>query len=319
MTPNLRAALFALLAFAIFAGHDVVVKLLGALYSPVQIVFFGALFAFPLATLMMLRDKTHGTLIPVHPWWLALRTGAAVLTALSAFYAFSVLPLAQVYAIIFATPLFITLLSVPLLGERVGPHRAGAVISGLAGVLVVLRPGTEALTLGHLAALCTAGCGALASVIVRKVGRDERPVVLLLLPMMANVILMGAMLGFVYKPMPAGHLGMLAVIAVLSWFAGRLMVAAYSSGEAAVVAPMQYSQILWASAYGWLIFDERIDRWTAIGAGIIIASGVYIVWREGRGGHSVNRPVLRARPRPETGTNPRSISSILRGIDGRRP
>lgn len=311
MNDNLRAVMFALTAFALFSLHDVVVKVLGGQYSPVQIVFFSVLFSFPLATISLMRDATPGTLRPRHPFWMGVRTIAAVFTGLSAFYAFSVLPLAQTYAIIFATPLFITLLSVPVLGEKVGLHRGAAVLVGLAGVMVVLRPGATELTLGHLAALIAAASGAIASVIVRKIGRHERPVVLLLYPMMANFVLMGAAVGFVYEPMPLQHMGLLAVIAILAWLATRLMIGAYSVGEAAIVAPMQYSQIIWASLYGWLFFSESVDLGTAIGAGVIIASGLYIVMRESRANVSANTPVLRTRSRPETGTSLR-ISPFVR-------
>ena len=139
--PGLSGALFALAAFGLFATHDVVVKTLGAYYAPFQIIFFSVLFSFPLATLMLMRDPTSGHLRPVHPWWTALRTAAAVLTGFSAFYAFSVLPLAQVYAILFSAPLLITVLAIPVLGERVGLHRWAAVCVGLAGVNRTHRPG----------------------------------------------------------------------------------------------------------------------------------------------------------------------------------
>ncbi|MEM7711835.1 MAG: DMT family transporter, partial [Pseudomonadota bacterium] len=87
------------------------------------------------------------------------------------------------------------------------------------------------------------------------------------------------------------------------------LIVAYRRTEAALVAPMQYSQILWAALYGWLFFDETVDGGTALGAGIIIASGLYIVLRESRG-RSTNAPVLRTRSRAETGTSPR-ISPML--------
>ena len=116
---NLKGALFALIAFGIFATHDVIIKVLGGGYSPIQIVFFSVLFSFPLATLYLLRDTTSDTLLPKHPYWMAARTFAAVLTGFSAFYAFSTLPLAQVYAIVFASPLLITILAIPVLGEVV--------------------------------------------------------------------------------------------------------------------------------------------------------------------------------------------------------
>ena len=316
MSPNARGALLALLAFGIFATHDVFIKVLGGTYSPVQIVFFSVLLSFPLATIMMMRDVQPGTLVPRHPVWIGIRTVAAVTTGFCAFYAFSVLPLAQTYAILFAAPLLITVLAIPLLGEKVRIRRWMAVLVGLAGVIVVLRPGGTELGLGHAAALVAAFGGALSSVIVRKIGAEERPVVLLLYPMVGNFVIMGAALAWVYEPMPVEHLGFLAIIAALAWTAARIQITAYSQGEAAIIAPMQYSQILWAAGYGYLFFDETLDRWTAIGAGIIIASGVYIVLREARGQSAVT-PVLRTRSRLEMATTLR-IGTMLR-LKGQHP
>ncbi len=299
---NLKGVLFALAAFGLFATHDVAVKILGASYATFQIIFFSVLLAFPLVMLMLMRDKSQATLIPVHPWWTALRTAAAIITGLSAFYAFAVLPLAQVYTILFAMPLVITVLSIPVLGEKVGAHRWFAVIIGLTGVLVVLRPGSTEIGLGHGAALLAAFTGALASIIVRKIGREERSAVLMLYPMMANFVLMACVLPFIYVPMPIEHLGLVAMMSVFAFVAGLLVIAAYSAGDAAVVAPMQYSQILWAALYGFVFFDEQSDNTTWIGAGIVISSGVYIVLREATGFRSLHRPVLRGRQRPDTGT-----------------
>lgn len=317
MSSNAKGALFALIAFGVYATHDVFVKILGGIYSPFQIVFFSVLLSFPLATVMLMRDAKPGTLVPVHPWWMALRTGSAVVTGVSAFYAFSVLPLTQVYAILFAAPLLITILAIPVLGEKVRLRRWMAVIVGLIGVLVVLRPGQTDLTLGHLAALAAAVGGSLASIVVRKIGSEERPVVMLLYPMVVNFALMACALPFVYIPMPIEHLGMLAIIATFAWVASRLVIAAYQNGEAAIIAPMQYSQIIWATIFGFVLFGEVIDQPTAIGAGIIIASGLYIVLRESRSGTSEYTPVLRTRSRSETGTTPR-VSLFMR-IAGKTP
>lgn len=297
MSSNVKGAVLALIAFGLFATHDVFIKTLGATYSPIQIVFFSVLLSFPLATLMLMRDGKPGTLLPVHPWWMAVRTTGAVVTGVSAFYAFSNLPLTQTYAILFATPLLITVLSIPILGETVRLPRWMAVIVGLVGVMVVLRPGTTGLSLGHVAAIFAAFGGAFASIVVRKIGADERTVVMLLYPMVANFVVMGAALAFVYKPMPIEHLGLLAVISLMAWTAGRVIIAAYQTGEAAIVAPMQYSQILWATGYGLIFFGETTDPYTAIGAAIIIASGIFIVFRESRGGGSKMTPVLRTRSR----------------------
>lgn len=311
MGSNTKGALIALLAFAIFSTHDIIVKSLGAIYSPIQIVFFSVLFGFPWVTLMLIRDTSSGNLRPKHPWWMALRTMATMATAISAFYAFTVLPLAQVYAILFAAPLLITILSIPILGERVRLRRWIAVLVGLGGVLVVLRPGAEPLTLGHLAALIAAIGGALASIIVRKIGKDERSVALLIFPMMTNFVVMGAVLPFVYVPMEPMHMGGVAVMSIMALIASALVIEAYKAGEAVIVAPMQYSQIIWASLFGFTIFGEQMDAMTLLGAVIIIGSGIYIVLREGRGNASENTPVLRTRTRTETGTSLR-IGPLIR-------
>ncbi len=314
---NLKGALIALVGFGLFATHDVIVKTLGATYAPFQIIFFSVLLSFPIVMLMLMRDTTSDTLIPRHPWWTALRTGSAVVTGMCVFYAFATLPLAQVYAIIFAMPLLITVLSVPILGERVGLHRWGAVAVGLAGVLVVIRPGTAELNLGHLAALTGACTGSLVSIIVRKIGHAERNQVLLLYPMMANFAVMASIMPFVYRPMEFEHLALIGAMACLASVAGLLMIRAYKAADAAIVAPMQYSQMVWAALYGTLIFGESTDRLTWIGAGIIIASGLYIVLRESLGGRSNSTPVLRTRSRADTGTTPR-ISALFR-MSGRTP
>ena len=311
MGSNTTGALLALLAFAIFATHDVIVKILGANYSPIQIIFFSVLFGFPWVTLMLIRDASSGNLRPRHPYWTAFRTLATTLTGVSAYYAFSTLPLAQVYAILFATPLLITILAIPILGETVRICRWVAVLVGLGGVLVVLKPGAQDLTLGHAAALVAAFGSAFASIIVRKIGKDERSVVLLIFPMMSNFVVMGALLGFVYKPMPVEHMGGIALMSLMALLGSALVIAAYKAGEAVIVAPMQYSQIIWATLFGALLFNETIERATILGAVIIIGSGLYIVLREGRANASENTPVLRTRTRTETGTSLR-IGLLIR-------
>lgn len=298
--------LLALAAFGIFATHDALVKFLGGIYSPVQIVFFSTLFAFPLVTLVHMRERMSGNLRPRFPLWTGVRTVSTVFTGLAAFYAFSNLPLAQTYAILFATPLVITILSVPILGERVRLRRALAVLVGFAGVMIVLRPGSVPLSLGHLAALGASVGSALGAIAVRKVGAEERHMVLMLYPMAANFAVTGAMLPFVYHPMPGLHLTAVATIAVLSATATFLIIRAYQQSEAVIVAPMQYSQILWATVYGLAFFSESPDRWTVAGAALIIASGVYILWRESLPATSRTRPVLRGfHLRQDTGTMPR--------------
>ncbi len=314
---NLRGALLSLAAFGVYATHDVLVKFLGSSYSPFQLIFFSGLLGFPLVTILLMSDRTDGNLIPRHPWWTALRTTTAVLNGIFGFYAFSVLPLAQCYAIFFAMPILITLLAIPILGEKIGLHRGVAVVVGLIGVLIVLRPGDADLGFGHLAALLGALLGSMTSVIVRKIGHDERPIVLMLYPMVANFVVMALALPFVYVPIPMEHLGLLGCMALLGLVGGLLVIAAYRRAPAIIVAPMQYSQIIWALIYGFLIFEEKIDLWTGIGTGVIILAGIYIVLREDKPAVSRNRPVLETRSRFDFGNYPR-ISLWLRLSERRR-
>lgn len=311
---SLHAALLGLAAFAVFATHDVFIKLLGGSYSAIQILFFGALFSFPFISVIMMRDAQPGTLRPKHPGWIALRSVSGSFAALGAFYAFSVLPLTQVYAILFAAPLLITVLAIPILGEKVRLRRGLAVLAGLCGVMVVLRPGGAEFGLGHAAALISAVTGALNSIVVRKVGASERTVVMILYPMMTNFILMAIALPFVYRPVPIGDLGLMAIVSAMVLVAMFLLIMAYQRGEAVIVAPMQYSQILWAALFGAVFFDEIPDTATFVGAGIIILSGLYILRRESDGDVSSNRPVLRTRTRVGLPAGPR-VGSLMKSAD----
>lgn len=306
VSGNVRGALLQLAAMGLYATHDVVIKVLGASYPALQILFFASLLSFPLVSVVLMRDPQPGTLRPNNMGWVALRTACAVVAGMAGFYAFSTLPLTQVYAILFTTPLLITILSIPLLGERVGLHRWAAVVIGLSGVLIVLRPGGQDLQLGHAAAMAGAVASALAAVIIRRLGRRERPMVLMMWPMLGNFVATGAALSVNYQPMELHHFAMTGIIAALGLIAGFLVILAYRAGEAAIVAPMQYSQILWATGYGWFLFGEVMDLPTLVGASVIIVSGIYIVWREGRGGVSANRPATTSRLRTEVVTAPKS-------------
>ncbi len=277
---NNRGVLFAVAGFGVFATHDAIIKLLGAEYTVFQIIFFSVLFSFIPMAVTLTADTTLANLRPRHPWLVAMRGVTMLAGMIGAFFAFSQLPLAQTYALLFATPLLITALSIPVLGERVGLPRWIAVIVGLVGVLIVLRPGAVPLSLGHLAALCAALASALSSLIVRRAGPDERSAVLIIYPMLTNIAAMAIVLPWVYKPMPFTDLALFATIGFLGFTGQILIVNAYKQATAAVVAPMQYSQIVWAVPFGFLLFNDVPDRWVATGSAVVIASGIFIVWRE---------------------------------------
>ncbi|MTI45285.1 drug/metabolite transporter (DMT)-like permease [Roseibium hamelinense] len=295
----------AFLGFALFAGHDALIKALGTSYSVFQIIFFAMLFAFIPMALIMLADKSHSNFRPRHPWLVLFRSILNIVAMSSAFYAFTTLPLAEVYSLLFSTPLLITIFSVPLLGEVVRWQRWAAVLIGLVGVVIVLRPGVTELTLGHASALLAAASSGLAALLVRKIGSQERSAVLILYPMLLSMVFMGLSLPAVYRPVALPDLGLMALVGLLSVFAQLCIIGGYRSAPAAVIAPTQYSQIIWATLYGALFFSEEPDLYVGIGSTIIIASGVFVVWRESRKDVSARRPVLRSsNPRFDAGPSP---------------
>ncbi|MGB1155787.1 MAG: DMT family transporter [Alphaproteobacteria bacterium] len=295
MSRPLLGVLLALAGFVIFSSHDALIKSLGGDYGVFQIVFFSVLFSFVPMTLIMATDRTEASFVPHKPLFLLLRTTTVIIGMICGFYAFTVLSLAEAYSLLFASPLLITALSVPFLGEKVGARRWAAVMLGLVGVMVVLRPGLQPLSLGHMAGLTAAVANSIGAIVVRKVGREERSQTLILFPMVAVLLIMAVVMPSSYKPLPIFDLGTLALMGLLL-IAGQIFVlSAYRSAPAALIAPMQYSQIIWAALFGFFFFQEVPDLWVAVGSVLIVSSGVFVVWRESSGPNSNRTPVTRTR------------------------
>ncbi len=288
----MRGVGLSLLGFATFSLHDALIKSIDAV--PVfQVVFFVVLFSFVPFALFLAFDGAERSLRPTLPVLVALRCLFSVIGLLCVFYAFARLPMAEVYSLLFAAPILITLLAIPILGERVRLIRWCAILLGMLGVLIVLRPGTTTFSIEHFAALGAASCTALTSVVTRKIGSREHSVTLILYPMLTNVVVTGIATVFVYVPIPGDVLLRLCGIGILSVAGQSLMIQAYRTSEAQFVAPMQYSQMLWALLYGALVFHETVDRTVLLGSAVIVCSGLLFIWRELVA--SVKQPVLSTR------------------------
>lgn len=310
----LKGVGFALLGFAIFSLHDALIKSIENV--PVfQISFFIVLFSFVPFALFLAIDGTERNLRPRLPGLMALRCFFTVAGLLCVFYAFGRLPLAEVYSLLFAAPILITLLAIPVLGEKIRLIRWFAILLGMAGVLVVLRPSDASFSLDHIAAVGAAACVACTSVVTRKIGSREHSVTLILYPMLANVVITGIATVFVYVPLPGDVLFKLCAIGLLSVVGQSLMIQAYRSSEAQFVAPMQYSQMLWALVYGAWIFHETVDRTVLMGSAVIVFSGLLFIWRELVA--SVKQPVLRTRNmRLAGGPQTQSVEADRRELTG---
>lgn len=281
---NALGALYGLLAMGLFACADISVRFLGAGYNPFQIIFFSGLLSFPILMGYVMLGPADQGLRPHNPRLMALRCTVVVLNSVFGTYAFANLPLAQCYAIFFLMPIFITVLSWPLLGERIDLRRGIAVLAGLIGVLVALDPGHEGLRWAHAAAFMGALVGAGNYIIIRKTGNSERTAVMVIYPLMLQTLVAAAVLPLVYVPMPLAHFGIAALMALVTFAGYLLIIAAYRRAPGIVVAPMQYSQIIWAAIMGHLLFGEAMSGRMILGTCLIIAAGIAIVARQEQAG-----------------------------------
>jgi S-adenosylmethionine uptake transporter len=275
-SQNLVGAGLGLAAFGAYACYDASAKFLGAGYHPLQIIFAAGTMCMPLLLLYVLLDPAPGSLRPRRPGLMALRVAGTLVNFILGVWAFTLLPLAEAYAIFFTMPLFIALLAVPMLGEKIDLTRGLAVLFGLVGVIVAIDPSRTTLGWGHAAALVGALVGAMNYIIVRKTGAVERTAVLLVWPLLVLFFVTAATMPFVYLPMPAADLGIAAFMAVALIAGVLLIIAAYRRAPAIVVAPMQYSQIGWAALLGALFFDEAIGLRLMLGMVLVAIAGFVV-------------------------------------------
>jgi drug/metabolite transporter (DMT)-like permease len=199
------------------------------------------------------------------------------------FLAFVLLPLAEATSIGFSVPVFATLLAALILGEPTGRWRWSAILVGFVGVLVIVQPGS-----GHVgayggavavaAALCTAG----ATIAIRRLGATEPAAATVFWFGLSSLVPLGLVMIFFAKPHDAHTFAVIAALSVAGGIAQLLLTGALRLAPVALVMPMDYSALLWAILLGWLIFDELPSRWTWVGAPIVIAAGLVILWREHR-------------------------------------
>jgi drug/metabolite transporter (DMT)-like permease len=268
------------LAFGLFSLMDATVKWLSASYPVPQILMCNALFALLPVGVMAMRRGGRSQLRTRRLGLHLLRGLLGTTSGLLAFYAFSRLPLADAYAIIFATPLLITALSVPILREAVGWRRWSAVVVGFIGVLVMLRPGVAPIGAGNLAALGAACAAACAVLLMRKLSVTETTTSIAFYSNVTAAVLTGIAFGPMFVAPTPHDLALMATSGLIGGTALLVLIAAYRRSPAALVAPFQYSQMLWAIMLGALIWGDLPEPVMLLGAAIVTASGLFILYRE---------------------------------------
>ena len=257
-------------------------RALGGQLSIFEIGFFNILFAG--VFLFFLKpdgEQWHGFWRMQRPWAVHARALSGLVAGVFGVYAFTTIPLAEVYALIFLAPLFVTLLSIVILKEKVGPWRWAAVVAGFAGVMLVVRPGFRALELGHLAALMVAFLAAFTIILMRSLAQEKQTTMLGVLVgygLVFNGIAAAATSSFALPDLKL--LGMLALAGACTAGGHRLQLLATRRSPANQIAPTHYSQIVWAVVIGATFFSEYPDWITLVGLAVVGGSGLLTLVRE---------------------------------------
>ncbi|MDX2027960.1 MAG: DMT family transporter [Alphaproteobacteria bacterium] len=277
------------IAFALMTALDVVFKLMAEGHPAHQIIFVNGCFALiPIFGWALLTGGLH-RLHTTHPVHHAFRGVIAVAAAFSAIYAYSRLPLANFYAIVFTGPLIVTLLSAIFLKEAIDRERWIAIGGGFFGVLIVTHffgdlpnaPPTIDVTAGRIAAFISVFCYALSVIIVRRMRLGESNVSFSLYGHLAAISIGGAILfvqgGPALSPDDIAHL---ALSGFLGGTATICLMTAYQRAPVALVAPFQYTQIIWGALAGYMLWGRVPDIYLIVGAVIVAACGLFVIYRE---------------------------------------
>ena len=262
---------------------DACAKFLGEGYAVSQILLarsgFGALFVL---AFVLVRSRGLTPLRPGRFGLLALRTLFSLGAGFLFFTSLRYLPLADAFAIAFTGPLFITALSVPVLGEHVGIRRWAAVVIGFGGVLVVMQPGTESFRAEALLTLGAALCYALTMLVSRKLTREMTTSAIMFWSSLGTALVTLIMMPSQWQTPGPFDLTLFIFTGMIGTLGMALITQGYRYAPAAVIAPFDYSALLWAVILGWVIWRDVPEPHVWFGSFILIASGLYILHRETR-------------------------------------
>ena len=276
----LRGVGFAVLSYASFSTADAIIKLASVRFSVFQIAFTVALFALLPVLVLTLGRGGLRALIPQRWRLVALRGFLTAAGGLLAWRGFAMLTLAEAYAILFAAPILVTAFSTVLLGEEVGWRRWAAQLVGFTGVLVMIRPDFATIGLGHLLTAIAAVTGALGLITLRKIGGGESSASILAAVFVAIMLASAPMVPSTFVAPEWSEVGFLALAGLLMGCGQAGLVLATREAAAVVVAPFQYSQMIWGVLFGALLFGDRPAPVLFAGMAVVMASGLYTVWRE---------------------------------------
>jgi drug/metabolite transporter (DMT)-like permease len=268
-------------ALACFSCLDATAKWLTRDLPPMQVTWARYVSSALFVCLIINPLTTPGVTRTKRPWLQAFRSLLLLASTAMNFIALQYLQLAETISIMFMTPFLVALISGPLLGEWIGPRRLIAICIGFLGVLVVLRPGLGGLHPAAALSVLGACCYAIFNLTTRMLAASDSSQTTMFFSSLGGVIILTPLISLFWMPPPTWHswalMGVMGAFATLGHW---LLIRAHRLAPAAVLAPFIYSQIVWMVLLGWWLFGQWPDRWTFIGAAIVIASGLYLLSRE---------------------------------------
>lgn len=286
--PAAQGIALMVLAVLLFSSMDMLVKLAAETVPIGQILFARNFFAF-IPVLWMVRRAGGFAAVRTHSYRGHLFRSLIGMGAMVCFFlSYRALPLGEAVALGSAGTIFMTALSVPLLGERVGPRRWTAVFVGFMGVLVMTRPGMGVFDPGAFYALGGAACYALAMISIRHLSRTESSIAIVFHFTLILTIAGALSLPFAFKLPNLPELALLVGIGLLGGVAQFAMTGAFRRAPIGLIAPFDYLALVFAMLFGYLVWGDLPDAFLIVGAAIVVASGLYILHRETR--------LVRARP-----------------------
>lgn len=283
-TPDsLKGIGLTLIAMALLPYLDVCAKFLGQQNLPIlQVVWARVFFGALLSVCFALRADGLAALVPKPAGYQLLRGLILMLATFCFFTGLKFMPIADAMAIFYVQPLLVVVLSALLLGEHLDAPRILAVMVGFLGTLVVIRPGFAEVDVSVVFPLGAGLCFALYVILTRKLAGEAKAITTTFQTAAIGAIIVSCMMPFVWVQPSAAQWGLMVLMAAFGVGGHYLVTKAYDYAEASLLAPFAYLEILMSIFAGWLFFSDLPDRFTVLGVAILIASALYISWRERR-------------------------------------
>lgn len=263
----------------LFVSMDAVAKHLAPSYPVFQVVW-GRFFFHLLILALLFRASIITYLHSNKTSWQLVRSALMVTTTALFFTGLSKSSLATATTIMFLSPIFVTVLSIPMLGEKVGMRRWLGVFAGFAGALIIIRPGSDSVTGVNFFLLAAPLSNALYQIMTRKVRDHDDEKVSLVYTALVGAAVTSVIAPFQWQPPSSVDWMLLVLAGTLGCISHFCLIRAFRAAPASAVVPFSYTSLIWATVYGYILFNNLPDRYTLMGASIIISSGIYIFYRE---------------------------------------